>query len=56
MELPPLLRPAFRMYVEHHARIAPDMANEIGNEIFTGWLKVLRGLASEMRHGTALAA
>jgi hypothetical protein len=55
-ELPPLLRPAFRMYVEHHARIAPDMANEIGNEIFTGWLKLLRGLAREMRHGTALAA
>ena len=55
-ELPPLLRPAFRAYVEHHARITPNMVDEIDHDIFAGWFKLLRGLASELRHGTAVAA
>jgi hypothetical protein len=55
-KLPPLLRPAFRAYVEHHARITPNMVGEIDHETFAGWTKLLRGLASDLRHGTAVAA
>lgn len=56
MNLPPLLQPVFRTYVEHHARIPPDMVDQIDHDIVAGWLKLLRGLASELRHGTAVSA
>jgi hypothetical protein len=55
-ELPPLLRPVFRTYVEHHARNTLDRVDEIDHEIFAGWLKLIRGLASELRHGTPVPA
>jgi len=53
VELQPLLRPMFRMHIELHLRIAPGSTNETSREMFTGWLKLLRNLACEMRHGTA---
>jgi len=55
-ELPPLLRPVFRTYVEHHVQIPPDMVDLIDHDIVAGWLKTLRGLASELRNGTAVPA
>lgn len=54
-ELPPLLRPVFRAYVEHDARTKLNMVDEIDHDIFAGWIRLLRGLASELRHGTAAA-
>jgi hypothetical protein len=51
-ELPPLLRPVFRAYV---ARTKLNMVDEIDHDIFAGWIRLLRGLASELRHGTAAA-
>jgi len=55
-ELPPLLRPVFRTYVEHHAQIPHDMVDQIDHDIVAGWLRLLRGLAGELRHGTAVPA
>jgi hypothetical protein len=55
-ELPPLLRPMFRTHVEHHLRITPNMVDQIDHEIIAGWLKLIRGMASELRHGTAVPA
>jgi hypothetical protein len=46
----------FRRYVEHHARITHNMVDQLDHELFAGWLKLLRGLASELRHGTAVPA
>ncbi len=51
-ELQPMLNQLFRKHVKHLARITPD----IDHDIFAGWLKLLRGLASELRHGTAVPA
>lgn len=55
VEVPPLLRPMFRMHVENHLQNAPGTTNEMSHEMFTVWLKLLRDLAREIRHGTATA-
>jgi hypothetical protein len=53
-ELPPLLRPMFLMQVGRFCPNEPVAGGAIRRETLADWLKLLRDLASEMRHDRAL--